>query len=934
MESDHQLSDVLTPHGFHPIAIQAWQREGVRELLPIQAKALQKPHFFEQSAIVKGPTTCGKTFVGELACVKHMLANRKCLYLVPFKAIAEEKYVEFKQRYGEAPLEASILISTGDRRDQDRALGEADFHAAILTYEKLSAIIVSHPNLLNKIGALVIDEIQMVSDASRGGELELLITRARQIAPQLQIIGLSAVVSDLNQFDDWLNAQLIEDDCRPVPLREGVIARDGRFEYIEWDGRERKKGVEQFASLSGSDETELSISLAAQLLQNDDEQIILFSPTVAKTQEIAEALSDAVEDLSPSAEAINKLEALEISETVRALRETLKHAVAFHNGDLSLDERQAVEEGFRRKEIRCVVSTSTLSMGVNLPASSVVIPKASKWVKDPDWQEVPLTIAEYRNMCGRAGRYGLTRDTVGRSFLIAKSGIELPSLISTYVTLPPEPMRSQLFKRPMADLLLKTLANKLCDTEDGCFRFLKKTYASMEFIRTHEDEKQIRRHVVEAIRMLIDCGLVVSQKKEKIVASELGVICASSGLLVESFVKILEILKKTNPSPLDVAFMAAFAEDAGPGTCGLRFSTSEYQNSTASYVAALRDAAECEPSELTPELVDELPVDRLPPYGVVHAMKFICVAYAYVTGISSRDIEDTFATSAGKARHIGSYCSWVADTAAKIAWVIGRPDHAKLYERFSARYVYGCSDAALLLASASQALHRAERERLIAAGFDSLVKIVQTSSIEIAKAAKVDRKRVEELQADVTALLGESLGIEQRQIAALVGLGKPTRILEELYTLKGVSLEQVIEELLQEVATGLTVSRITSQREGEADLRINFPDGRVGVAGVTAKDSPTDKVGINKALSILSQSPELKPKIFLSIGRPEFLPDAIRKAKEHASNDQNFKLIPIYVLAEIYVKYHDGTLLPEKIDELLETQTGYFNLQVLDLYSE
>ncbi|MFT3784793.1 MAG: DEAD/DEAH box helicase [Tepidisphaeraceae bacterium] len=323
----------------------------MQELLPIQSKAIRSEGFFDRSSLIIGPTTCGKTFVGELCCVKHMLAHRKCLYLVPFKAIAEEKYVEFSRKYGLAPLEARILISTGDRRDQDRALGEADFHTAILTYEKLSALIVSHPELLSKVGAIIVDEIQMLGDEGRGGELELLLTRCRQIAPNLQIIGLSAVVSDLNQFDAWLNAVRIEDNHRPVPLREGVIARNGDFEYIEWNGSARRAGIEKLNSLSGMSEVELAVSLAVQLLTTDREQIILFSPTVAQTQSIAEMIANAAAELPEAARSLRRLDGLEASDTVEALRTTLNHSIAFHNADLSLDERLAVEEGFRAERL-------------------------------------------------------------------------------------------------------------------------------------------------------------------------------------------------------------------------------------------------------------------------------------------------------------------------------------------------------------------------------------------------------------------------------------------------------------------------------------------------------------------------------------------------------------------------------------------------------
>ncbi len=922
-------ASILGPLGFPKIILDAWANEGVKDLLPIQLKAIQTPAFFEKSTLIIGPTTCGKTFAGELACVKHMLAHRKCLYLVPFKAIAEEKYIEFRRKYGSEPLEARIVISTADRRDQDRAVGDGDFHIAILTYEKLSAIIVTHPNLLNNVGVIVVDEVQMLGDKGRGGELELLLTRARQIAPRLQIIGLSAVVSDLNQFDTWLDAHLIADDHRPVPLREGVISRIGQFEFIEWDGHERKNGIEKLGRLNGDDEIDLAVSLAAQLLKNDSEQIIVFSPTVAHTQTIAERIAAVTNHLPPATILLSSLSDLESSESIVSLNETLRHSVAFHNADLSLGERLAVEEGFRRREIRCVVSTSTLSMGVNLPASTVIIAKPTKWIKDPAWKEIPLTVAEYRNMCGRAGRYGLTKDSFGRSFLLAKSGIDQSSLFSSYVELPPEPLTSQLFQRPLTDLLLKTLASKLCDTPDGCFRFLKKTFAAMEFIRDEASEKQTQRHIERALATLAEHGLIENDKKGHLIVSTLGMICASSGLLVESFVHILDGVKMTKPSALDVAYLASLTKDAGPEAVSLRFSTYEHDNRTKRYIEVLTEAEEGEPSALAATFLGSLQTYIRPSYETAQMIKYQCVAYSYVNGIASKVIGETLSAPAGKARSIGSYCSWVSDTAAKIAWTLNRPGEAKEYERISERFVYGCTDRVLLVASVSDALHRAEREQLVAAGFDSLITIAHTQATDIAKTAKVDRRRIEKLQRDIVDLLGESLGIEQRQIARLTALGKPTKKIEEMYALKGTALEQIIEGMLTPPFCLLDVSRITPQREGEADLRIALSNGQNGIAQITAKDSPTDKVGINKSIAILTQSPELKPKVHICFGRPDFLPDAIKKAVEHANNGHNIKLIPLHVLAEMYVLFQEGKMMADRVVQILENTTGYIDLKAI-----
>ncbi|MFO1020466.1 MAG: DEAD/DEAH box helicase [Planctomycetales bacterium] len=153
---------------------------------------------------------------GEVILLRNALTGRKCIYLVPFKALAEEKFADFVDRFGREEVGAKIIISTADHREHDRRFGDGDYDIAILTYEKLFDL-GAHPTMLTVIGAIVVDEIQMVADGGRGAELELLLTRCRQLNAQIQIIGLSAVVSDLNGFDAWLNAKAVVSTHRPVP---------------------------------------------------------------------------------------------------------------------------------------------------------------------------------------------------------------------------------------------------------------------------------------------------------------------------------------------------------------------------------------------------------------------------------------------------------------------------------------------------------------------------------------------------------------------------------------------------------------------------------------------------------------------------------------------------------------------------------------------
>src|SRR5262249_35667344 len=116
---------------------------------------------------------------------------------------------------------------------------QGKFELAILTYEMFLNVALDKPALLNNIGLVVLDEAHFITDATRGIAVELLLTyllsiRERGIAPQL--IALSAVIGGVNDFDAWLDCGLHMSEHRPVPLIEGVIDRNGIFQFIDADG--------------------------------------------------------------------------------------------------------------------------------------------------------------------------------------------------------------------------------------------------------------------------------------------------------------------------------------------------------------------------------------------------------------------------------------------------------------------------------------------------------------------------------------------------------------------------------------------------------------------------------------------------------------------------------------------------------------------------
>jgi hypothetical protein len=609
----------------------------------------------------------------------------------------------------------------------------------------------------------------------------------------------------------------------------------------------------------------------------------------------------------------------------------MAHSVAFHNGDLTLEERLAVENAFRKRELRCIVSTSTLSMGVNLPASTVLIVKPTKWTKDAKngWQEVPQTVAEYRNMSGRAGRFGLVKDDVGRSILIAKTPLEQESYFKKYVQGLPEPIDSAFRKESLDLSLLRCIASGLCNTADGTRRFLLKTFAARRIWNDDESRSVLDKEILRVIAMLRRNGLTADETDGKFSATNLGRICASSGLAIPTFILLLQAVKQRKTSSIDLALLASSCTDTGPDSIPISLSTSEYQGRSRFFVRTLSDACQQEVAPSTVGFLDALPTMDLPEYNVVRQLKYTCIAAAYIGGVASRNIENQLGISAGRARTVGRHCSWLLETAAGVAWSLGMAIEARAYERLAERFSFGCTDDAMILAYIPHTLHRAEREMLVGAGYNTLQKIIETPAMQIAQNARVNRPRVIGLQDGIVKLLGPTLDLEKSQTAKLTAKGLSVAPLEALYAMTGIALEQAIENILCPPFCSLVVTRFTTQRHSEPDLKMILTNGRVGIVQVTAKDHPTDKVSMTKSGSILQQAPELAPEVFACIGRPDFDDDAIKNAIAHAKNGRNFKLIPVSVLAEMYVRFFEGTITGQRVIEIFESETGHITIDRL-----
>ena len=431
----------------------------IKELYPPQKEAM-KVIERNESLLMSVPTAAGKTVVAYNALMKAVSEGKKGIFLVPLRALAWEKVNELKDICRNILNGAKIGVSVGDF---DKIRGLSKYDIIVATSERADSLIRHNPPWLNEVGCLVSDEIHLLNDPNRGPTLEVTLSKFREINPDIQIVGLSATVSNSKEVADWLDATLVESDFRPVPLRKGICIDN----EIEWDGSEFKRididGTEGIA------------------LDNLPDQCLVFVNTRRSAEAQAKRLSmligkrlidDEIEELKKYTTDL-KNGADEVTSVDSNLTKLIEKGAAYHHAGLTNRQRQIIEKGFREKKIKALCATPTLAAGVNLPAKRVIIRDLTRW--DSSFQSnQPLPVLEIQQMLGRAGRPGF--DVDGEGVLIAKNVEHKEQIVETYFEGETEPVLSRLGSEPaLRTHLLSLIASGTINTTEEMHSFLKRT---------------------------------------------------------------------------------------------------------------------------------------------------------------------------------------------------------------------------------------------------------------------------------------------------------------------------------------------------------------------------------------------------------------------------------------------------------------------------
>ena len=381
-----------------------------------------------KGVLVAAPTGAGKTIVGEFAAYLATEKLKKCFYTTPIKALSNQKYQEFVERFGEE----RVGLLTGDNSIN------SDADILVMTTEVLRNMLYTNSTSLTNLGFVVMDEVHYLADKFRGAVWEEVLIHLME---SVQVISLSATVSNAEEFGEWLQeirgeTGVVVSEHRPVPLYQHVLIGNRLIDLFNEDGsvnqalfkseREALKRIRTPRNRGRiDDDSRLNRAEVIEKLQfNQMLPVITFifsrqACDAAVKQCLAANLrltsSEEREEIRTTA---NKYVANLNSEDLELLGHhewlaALERGIAAHHAGLLPVFKSCVEELFQRGLLKAIFATETLALGINMPARTVLLEKLTKWNGEA---HVPITPGEYTQLTGRAGRRGI--DIEGNAVVI------------------------------------------------------------------------------------------------------------------------------------------------------------------------------------------------------------------------------------------------------------------------------------------------------------------------------------------------------------------------------------------------------------------------------------------------------------------------------------------------------------------------------------
>ena len=501
----------------------------IKEFNPAQKAVIESGYLEDKSNyIISIPTASGKTVLGILPALKTILNGGKAIYAAPLLSIQNEKVKEFK-----AFEEHGIKVGKHP----------SNSNLSVMVFESFDALTRFSWNVLREVDTLIIDEFHMIGEYSRGPTLESAITRAKIINPSLRIIALSATLKNIDEIEQWLDGKTVEHNYRPVPLNKEVL------------------DAEMFNTKNKND---VIVKIVEKAIE-DNSQALSFVSTRRFTESLATYVAKKIdkkttkEQKQKFKQVADKL--LEVPKkkgslpttTCLKLAEAAEKGVVFHHAGLFNEQKEIIEDEFRKRNILMITATPSLMYGVNLPSKYVVIRDHTRWTSNGP---ASIPVFDYEQMSGRAGRPQY--DDVGYSYLVAKTMDEAFDLEARYVNGEIELTNSKLIdnKDAIYKQIIAQIASSLSKNLDDLNDFFGKTLYGFQMKNNPSmsmfAQDSLNWELESALEFLLQNG-IIRATPEGLKTTDFGNLIAKSNYAVETAVKIKEYvstMEKLNPAEM------------------------------------------------------------------------------------------------------------------------------------------------------------------------------------------------------------------------------------------------------------------------------------------------------------------------------------------------------------------------------------------------
>ncbi len=667
---------------------------GYASLNPLQEKSLADGLLSNDRVVVSAPTASGKTLLALMKILDNYRKTKtKAVYVVPLRALASEKFDEFSEKL--APHGLSIAVSTGDLDSSSEQLHQYD--VIIVTSEKMDSLLRHKPKWIENIGLVVADEVHLLGDGLRGATLEIVITKL--LERNCRFLCLSATIPNSLEIADWLEARLIQSDYRPTPLHLGVF--DGeKLEILE------KKT--KLASLK-----ELAVHA---LSETPTSQLLVFSSTRRGTESFAKELSPLVSKLLTPAEkeecawlsqkALNALGTP--SAQCKVLAECLKNGVAFHHAGLPSQQRRLIELGFKKHRcLKAIVCTTTLAVGIDYPASWVIV-KDLKRFNGAYAEFIPAL--ETAQMVGRAGRPSYDVRGMG---VFCCSAAEKDKVKEKYLFGPLEKIYSQLSSEPtLRSHVLALIASDYCRDFKSLYGFFGRTFFAFQYVNLEELYALVEK--------------VVSDLKEMDFVREKG-----------GFLLATPLGKRVSELYLDPLSAYAFSQFVKKG-----------RENIFDYLIALQEATESRPYLSVKQneemslwddlysLTDDKDIELLESdFNALEKFKTAKVLNAWINEATEAKILEDFDIPPGSLHSRMLNTNWLCYAMQEIAFLLNQTRAYGISKRLSRRIKHGVKDELLDLCKI-KGIGRVRARKLYDHGVTSLEDFRRLSRDEVKKILK------------------------------------------------------------------------------------------------------------------------------------------------------------------------------------------------------